>query len=275
VHTDAFLALSANFDLGFFFELVFKPNSAWISGLVITIYASIIAQILGVLLGILSALGGMSRNPLFRAISGLYIWFFRGTPVLVQMALLYFGTPVLLGIDLFPTEIHSFIDIRGAIVAGILALGVNEGAYMSEIVRAGILSVDAGQTEAAKSLGMTYGLTMRRIVLPQALRVIVPPLGNEFNNMLKTTSLMSIIAVGELFRAAQSIASATFRPFEPYLAACVYYLVLTTIWSVVQGWIERRAGAGFAREERPGIVERLFGMRRARAEPPVVGSGGH
>ena len=114
----------------------------------------------------------------------------------------------------------------------LVALGINEGAYMSEIVRAGILSVDPGQTEAAKSLGMTYRLTMSRIVLPQALRVIVPPLGNEFNNMLKTTSLLSIIAVEELFRYAQNINSATFHSFEAFFGIALYYLLLTTIWSL-------------------------------------------
>jgi len=122
------------------------------------------------------------------------------------MFIVYFGTPYLLGgIDLFPRDvIFGVISLRGAVLAGIVALSINEGAYMSEIVRAGIMSVDPGQTEAAKSLGMTYRLTMSRIVLPQALRVIVPPLGNEFNNMLKTTSLMSIIAVEEMFRVAQA-----------------------------------------------------------------------
>ncbi len=147
---------------------------------------------------------------------------------------------------------------------GSLRSGVNEGAYMSEIVRAGILSVDPGQTEAAKSLGMTYRLTMSRIVLPQALRVIVPPLGNEFNNMLKTTSLMSIIGVEELFRVASSIASATFKPFEPLLAAALYYLVLTTIWGVIQARIEKRLGAGTLRNEQPGVWARLLGMTRSR-----------
>ncbi len=175
--------------------------------MVITIYVAVIAQIMGVVLGILSALAGMSKNRTLRAISGVYVWFFRGTPVLVQIFLVYFGTPYLFGgIDLFPNHVHiGFLDLQGAIMAGLVALGINEGAYMSEIVRAGILSVDPGQTEAAKSLGMTYRLTMSRIVLPQALRVIVPPLGNEFNNMIKTTSLLSIIAVGDLFRFAQAM----------------------------------------------------------------------
>jgi polar amino acid transport system permease protein len=258
--------LAVTFDWSFFVDFVFSPSSALIGGLAITIYASVIAQAVGVVLGVLSALAGMARNRLLRTISGVYVWFFRGTPVLVQIFLVYFGTPYLLGIDLFPSDIHTgVIDLRGAVVAGIVALAINEGAYMSEIVRAGILSVDPGQTEAAKSLGMTYRLTMSRIVLPQALRVIIPPLGNEFNNMLKTTSLMSIIAVAEIFRVAQAANSATFKSFEAYFGVALYYLALTTIWSFVQGRIERRLGVSAGREaERQGLVSRLMGFRFGR-----------
>jgi polar amino acid transport system permease protein len=255
--------LAVSFDWDFFLKFVFSPSSALIGGLAITIYASVIAQVSGVILGVLSALAGMSRNRVIRTISGVYVWFFRGTPVLVQIFLVYFGTPYLLGIDLFPSNISAgWVDLRGAVLAGIVALSVNEGAYMSEIVRAGILSVDPGQTEAAKSLGMTYRLTMSRIVLPQALRVIIPPLGNEFNNMFKTTSLLSIIAVSETFRVAQAVNSATFKAFEAYFGVALYYLALTTIWTVVQGMIERRLGVSTGREERPSTLERMFGLRR-------------
>ncbi len=265
-----------HFDGDFFLRFVFQPSPALIGGLAITIYASVVAQLMGIVLGVFSALAGMARNRFFSALSGFYIWVFRGTPVLVQIALLYFGTPYLLGIDLFPRDIHTgIVDLRGAVVAGIVALGVNEGAYMSEIVRAGILSVDPGQTEAAKSLGMTYRLTMSRIVLPQALRVIVPPLGNEFNNMLKTTSLMSVIAVEEIFRVASSTASATFQPFEPLLGVSIYYLALTTIWSVFQGRIEHRLGVSTAREERPGLWSRLVGLSRSREGQGPAPLGGH
>ena len=255
--------ISPHFDTDFFLKFVFSPSTALLGGLAITIYVAVAAQLIGIVLGVLSALAGMARQPILRSISGAYIWFFRGTPVLVQIALLYYGTPYLLGVDLFPLDIHlGGLDLQGAVLAGILALGVNEGAYMSEIVRAGILSVDPGQSEAAKSLGMTYRLTMSRIVLPQALRVIVPPLGNEFNNMLKTTSLLSLIAVEELFRNASSLAAATFKPFEPLLGVSVYYLLLTTIWSTIQGRIERRLGVSTNRDERPSILERTFGLRR-------------
>lgn len=254
---------SFQFDVDFFLRFVFQPSPALLSGLVITVVVAILAQLTGTILGSLSALAGMSRLGVLRALSGTYVWFFRGTPLLVQLFLIYFGTPYLLGgFDLFPREISiGFLDLRGAILAGYVALSINEGAYMSEIVRAGILSVDPGQTEAAKSLGMTYGLTMRRIVLPQALRVIVPPLGNEFNNMLKTTSLMSIIAVEELFRVAQAANSATFKSFEAYFGVALYYLVLTTIWSTIQGVIERRLGASTGRDARQGLAARLLGAR--------------
>ena len=139
-------------------------------------------------------------------------------------------------------NIFGFAVIPGAVQAGIVALGLNEGAYMTEIVRAGIISVDPGQMEAAKSLGMTYGKAMRRIVLPQAARVIIPPLGNEFNNMLKTTSLLVIISVPELYVVFSRKQGNFFAPFEFFLAAAVWYLLLTTIWGVIQAWIERRLG---------------------------------
>jgi len=261
---------SLKFDLDFFLRFVFQPSPALIGGLAITIWVSVLAQLIGTLLGTLSALAGMSRRGIVRSISAVYVWFFRGTPLLVQLFLVYFGTPYLLGFDLFPRDVNlGFIDLRGAILAGLVALSINEGAYMSEIVRAGILSVDPGQTEAAKSLGMTYGLTMRRIVLPQALRVIVPPLGNEFNNMLKTTSLMSIIAVEELFRVAQAANSATFKSFEAFFGVALYYLALTTIWSAIQGRIERRLGVGSQREAQPGLWLRLVARRSPRAGGPA------
>jgi polar amino acid transport system permease protein len=281
VNVGAFLAvqnLQFQFDLQFFLDFVFHPSPALIGGLVITIYVAVIAQLMGVVLGILSALAGMSKNRVLRGISGVYVWFFRGTPVLVQIFLVYFGTPYLLGgIDLFPNHILlGPIDVHGAIMAGLVALGVNEGAYMSEIVRAGVMSVDPGQTEAAKSLGMTDRLTMSRIVLPQAMRVIVPPLGNEFNNMIKTTSLLSIIAVGDLFRVAQIVNSATFHSFEAFFGVALYYLLLTTIWSWIQSRIERRLGQSTRGDEGETFWGRMTGFGRKRVAPAdATGIGFH
>jgi len=227
------------------------------NGLIVTIMVSIIAQLIGVLLGLFSALGKMSSVPPIRWLSDAYIWYFRGTPLLVQMALLFFGLGVTHIYD-FP-DIHiGFIVISGAIQAGTLALGVNEGAYMAEIVRAGIESIDPGQLEAAKSLGMTYATAMRRIILPQALKVIIPPLGNEFNNMMKTTSLMEVISASELFFAYTQINAQLFKPFELFIAASLYYLALTTIWAFIQSRIEASLGERKSVVKTPGMFERLF-----------------
>ena len=148
---------------------------------------------------------------------------------------------------------------------------------MTEIVRAGIIAVDAGQMEAAKSLGMSYGKAMRRIVLPQAARIIVPPLGNEFNNMLKTTSLLVVISVPELFVIFSILngnGPTSFHPFELFLAAAVWYLMLTTIWSIIQGRIERRLAKGTpgaASNDGPGFAARLLGVRGPGTSGPSVG----
>jgi polar amino acid transport system permease protein len=253
------------FDPAEFLNFTFTWRDVLIGAIVTTLLMAIVAQIIGVLLGLIAALAGRSRNPLVKAISVIYVWFFRGTPVLVQIYLLYFGLPYLLGIDPFPKQYGSLPElIGGGFVAVTLALGVNEGAYMSEIIRAGILSVDSGQAEAAKSLGMTPRKTMQRIILPQALRVIIPPLGNEFNNMIKTTSLASVVGVTELVLLAQNRYGATFQPFEPLLGICVFYLAMTTIWGIIQGRIERRLGAGTRSEDVPGFWSRMTGAGRGR-----------
>src|SRR2546430_1188171 len=175
----------------------------------------------------------MSRLWPFRVLSGTYVLIFRGTPVLVQIFLIYLALnlPSLhLGVGTIPAEA----------VAGIVALAINEGAYMREIIRAGIDAIDKGQMEAAKSVGMTYRLAMRRVVLPQAARVIVPPLGNEFNNMLKTTSLLFFIGVYEIFGDADVHYSTTFQPVEYFLAVSFWYLMLTTGWTLIQAQIEKK-----------------------------------
>jgi polar amino acid transport system permease protein len=229
-------------------------------GLIVTILVSVIAQMMGVILGLFAALGKMTKFTPFRWIADAYIWFFRGTPLLVQMMLLYYGLGVT-HIYNFP-DIHLFgLTIAGAIQAGVLALGINEGAYMAEIVRAGIQAVDAGQMEAAKSLGMNFGLAMRRIVLPQAAKVIIPPLGNEFNNMMKTTTLMTVIAAGELFYGYEQINAQLFKPFELFLDASIYYLAMTTVWSFIQSRIEDSLGERKAIEKQPGLFDRLTGLR--------------
>ncbi len=231
-------------------------------GLIVTILVSIIAQLVGVLLGLLAALAKMSKFPLFRWLADAYIWYFRGTPLLVQMFLLFFGFGVTHIYD-FP-DIHiSIATISGAIQAGTVALAINEGAYMAEIVRAGIEAIDPGQMEAAKSLGMTYGQAMRRIVLPQATKVIIPPLGNEFNNMMKTTSLLVTLGGADLFYAFTQINAIIFRPFELFIAASFYYLVLTTVWTFIQARIEAGLGERKAIQRQPGMLQRIFTTGRA------------
>src|ERR1035437_3475756 len=225
------------------FTSIFQPDGTIINGLWLTIGISVIAQVLGVFLGIAAALARMSKIWPFRVIANLYIWFFRGTPLIVQLTFLFYGL-LISHVVVWPTIAFGPFVIAAEVFAGTLILGVNEGAYMAEIVRAGILAVDPGQTAAAKSLGMKYGQPMSRIVLPQAARVIIPPLGNEFNNMLKTTSLLSALSIFELYTTFESKATTTFLYFEYFVACCAWYLLLTTIWGFVQAWIERRFSRG-------------------------------
>jgi polar amino acid transport system permease protein len=240
-------------------ERIFHPDHAFVRALYTTIYISIAAQFFGVVLGLMAALMRMSRLWPLRLLSGIYVLVLRGTPVIVQIFFVYFGANLLLGVDLFPRTVDfGLFQLSGAAFAGIVALAINEGAYMREIIRAGIDSIDKGQMEAAKSLGMTYRLGMRRIVLPQAARVIVPPLGNEFNNMMKTTSLLAFIGVYELFQDADIHYSSTFKPVEYFAAVAFWYLVLTTVWSFVQAWIERRLAVS-ERGEEESLWERVTG----------------
>jgi polar amino acid transport system permease protein len=185
-------------------QRIFHPDHVFFRALYTTVYIAVVAQVMGVLLGLVAALMRTSKVWPLRFLSGLYVLIFRGTPLLVQIFFIYYGVNLLLGFTLIPNSLNlGLFRLDGAVVAGILALGVNEGAYMREIIRAGIDSIDRGQMEAAKSLGMRYGLAMRRIILPQAARVIIPPLGNEFNNMLKTTSLVFTTGVYEMFSDAE------------------------------------------------------------------------
>jgi polar amino acid transport system permease protein len=227
---------------------IFHPNNVFARALWVTIYISVVSQAAGVLLGLLAALMRMSRLAPLRLLSGIYVWVFRGTPVLVQIFFIYVTVNL-------PSLNLGIWNVPSEALTGIVALSVNEGAYMREIIRAGIDSIDKGQMEAAKSVGMRYGQAMRRIVLPQAARVIVPPLGNEFNNMLKTTSLLSIIGVYELFADAQQGYSASFKS-EYYVAVALWYLVLTTAWTFIQASIERRL-AKSERGEELSFRERL------------------
>jgi polar amino acid transport system permease protein len=248
---------SLDFDPDVVWRFLF--NSVILEGLQRTIIVAIAAQVLGVAMGIASALMRMSKNPLLNIPANLYVWFFRGTPLLIQLLFWYNGVPQLFDNPDITRELTSFR-------VAVFALGVNEGAYMTEIVRAGIESVEGGQMDAAKSLGMTYAKAMRRIILPQALRVIVPPTGNEFIAMLKNSSLCFAIGLVELTNASRSIYSVNFKFMELLAVASIWYLGMTTVFSVLQAELEARLAVGL--RERPptlfGRVTEAFGAGRAK-----------
>jgi polar amino acid transport system permease protein len=222
----------------------------------------------------------LSTNLLLTGSSWTYIWFFRGTPLIVQI-IFFFNIAALyplidLGIPFGPSFIH--IDANEVItpfVAGLLALSLNEGAYMSEIVRAGVISVDEGQTEASKALGMTRMQTMRRVVLPQAMRVIIPPTGNETISMLKNSALVSVIAVTELLYSAQLIYSVNYKTIPLLIVASIWYLAATTVLSIGQYYLERHYGRGTTRQQAPTLFEQirrgvLPGRSHVPPQPPDV-----
>ncbi len=254
---------AVQFDWGLFFQRVFEPGGQFWHGLLITISVAIVAQIIGVVLGGVTVAMSRSWAPL-RLLSFTYVLIFRGTPLIVQVFFLYFGADIL-GFTLFPREVGIFgLNIQGAIVAGICALAICEGAYMSEIIRAGINSVDKGQMESALSIGMTRRIAMLHIVVPQAARTIVPPLGNQFNGMIKATSLLAFIGVTEIFQDAQITYAANFQPVEVLAAVAVWYLILTCGWTLIQIQIERKLGVSEKETSIP-FTRRAFGLQTRRA----------
>jgi len=226
-----------------------------LEGLRATVVLAVAAQATGVVLGVVFAVLRLSKNVVASWVAAFYIWFFRGTPVLVQLFFWYNGVPsvwkrITIGVPFTHLTLYSArtVDFMTPFMAAFLGLALNEGAYMAEIVRAGILSVDEGQVEAAQALGMTPLLTMRRIVLPQAMRVIVPPTGNEFISMLKTTSLAEAITYGELLRRASDIYSSNLEVVPLLVVASIWYLVLTTVAGTGQYFLERRFARGRGRD---------------------------
>lgn len=225
-------------------EYLFWPTILW--GLVNTIWMSIACMALGLAIGVLCAIARGSPNPVLRYSAAGYAWFFRGTPVILQL-LIWFNLALVfprLGIPGVWTG--RTVDIITPVAATLLGLGLNEGAYISEIVRGGMLSVDSGQHEASKSIGMSYMTSLRRIILPQAMRVIVPPLGNEFIALIKFTSLASIIGFSDLLRNAQDVYYMNAKVIELLMVAAFWYLVVVTLLSLAQSVLERRFGRGFA-----------------------------
>jgi polar amino acid transport system permease protein len=256
--------------------LVTNPSFQWgdvrhyltdahiLGGLVSTIELTIAAMAIGIAGGVILALMRLSSNPLVSTASRLYVWFFRGTPVLVQLIFWYnlqlLTGKISLGIPFGPA--FAAFDTNALIttyIAAVLGLGLNEAAYMSEIVRAGILSVEEGQNDAALALGMGHLQVMRRIVLPQALRVIIPPTGNETISMLKATSLVSIIAVTDLLKATEDISNANYKVIPLLMVGSSWYLIVTTVLSAGQSYVEWYFGRG---SSRPGPAMPLHLLRR-------------
>jgi polar amino acid transport system permease protein len=230
-----------NFDVDFFLRyLLHPPDMIW-QGLGVTIEVAIIAQLAGVILGLGIALARLSKVSIIRRCAALYSWAWRGTPILVQLLIVYTGIAAA-GIYRYPDMIIGPIVVPGAMQAALLTLSLNEAAYMGEIFRAALQAIDRGQIDAARAIGMRPSTALRWIILPQAARIVVPPLGNEFTLMIKGTSLLSVIGVRELFGTVQDINSATFRTFELFLIAAIWYLILTTALSVAQRALEARLG---------------------------------
>ena len=247
------MAINDNIDWSVFAQ--YFTAQGILRGLGITLLLTVIAMVVGIVLGVLLAVSRLSSNRVLTYVAQGYIWLFRGTPLLVQL-LLWFNLALFfprLGLGDFSVDTNMVIT---PMVAAILGLGLNEGAYMAEIVRGGIQSVDKGQVEAASALGIRKRRIMRRIILPQAMRVIIPPIGNNLITMLKMTSLVSVIAVPDLLNRAQVIAARNFYVFEMLLVATVWYLIFTTIFTVLQAQIEKRFARGFSTDH-PRIGKRL------------------
>ncbi|MEU5082161.1 MULTISPECIES: amino acid ABC transporter permease [Streptomyces] len=212
-----------------------------------TLLLTVLSMLIGIVGGIILAVMRLSKNPVTSAIAWFYIWFFRGTPVLVQLFLWFNLGLVFEYINLMPIYKDYWSSFMTPLLTALLGLGLNEAAYMAEICRAGLLAVDEGQTEAAHALGMSHGKTLRRVVIPQAMRVIVPPTGNEVINMLKTTSLVAQVQFSELFRYAQDIGQNSGAPVEMYFLAAAWYLIMTSVLSVGQYYLERYYARGSSR----------------------------
>jgi polar amino acid transport system permease protein len=215
-------------DVALDFSIIPGILPALLLGTRLTVELAVIAVAIGLIIGSFAGIARVGGNRVARIVTSVYVDFIRGTPLLVQLFLVYFGLPTLIRRPVPP------------FIAAITAMGVNSGAYIAEIVRAGIQSVDRGQMEAARSLGLTYSQSMRYIIFPQALRRIIPPLGNEFIAMLKDSSLVSVIALEELLRKGQVVITRTFRPFEVYMVVALIYLAMTLAISMLVAWSERR-----------------------------------
>ena len=237
-------------------------DSSVLAGIRTTLWLTVASMAIGLFIGVVIAVMRLSTNPIVSGAAWLYVWIFRGTPVLVQL-LFWANIGALLpmigiGVPFGPQFVSwKTFDLVPSVMAALLGLGLNEGAYMSEIVRAGILSVDEGQAEAATALGLSRMQTLRRIVLPQAMRVIVPPFGNETISMLKTTSLVAYVPYYELLFSVQNIYTRTYQVMPMLIMASLWYLLMSSILTVGQYYIERHFAKGATRNLPPTPIERL------------------
>lgn len=248
-------------------------NGGILAGLLRTLYLTAAAMAIGIVGGTVLALMRLSKSWVLSSAASAYIWFFRGTPLLVQILFWFniasFIPRISIGIPFGPSFVSASTNaLVTTLVAALLGLGLNEAAYMSEIVRAGIVSVDAGQTEAALALGMTKRLTFRRIVLPQAMRIIMPPTGNQTIGMLKGTSLVSVISLPELLYSVQEVYARNFETIPLLVVASLWYLIVTSVLSVGQHFVERRFRRGQERNVKTTLRERLR-TRQLSTAPPV------
>ncbi|MGK5529660.1 amino acid ABC transporter permease [Streptomyces sp. URMC 129] len=214
-----------------FFSFLRSP--ALLHGAWTTVWLTAVSMGLGLVLAVVVAWGRASALRPVRMVTGFYVWLMRGTPLLVQLVIIYTGLP----------QVGIRLDVVTAALTGLV---LNEAAYLSEIVRSGFLSVPRGQTEAARALGMSPARVFRVVLFPQALRIMVPSLGNSFNGLLKTTTLVSVISVEELLRQTQYAVQVNFRVLEGLTAAALYYLAMTTLWDFFQRRLEARVGRGYA-----------------------------
>lgn len=222
-----------------------------LNGLVFTLVMTVLAMGLGLASGVLFAIFKLSPNPVLRGVAELYIWLFRGTPLLLQLLLWFNLALVFPNIGIPGVMAWRTVDVMTPFVATLLALGLNQGAYTAEVVRGGILSIDVGQTEAARAIGMTRLTTLRRIVLPQAMRVIIPPVGNEVVSMVKLTAMASVIQFPDILRSAQTIYYANGMVIELLLVASVWYLAVVTLLSIGQIFLERYFSRSQSRRKAP------------------------
>jgi polar amino acid transport system permease protein len=239
-----------NFDTAIFWQAL--TSQTFRDGAITAIALTVVSQLTAVVLGLVLALMRASSNRLLRAASWTYVWIFRAIPTLVQLLFVWNALP-----QLFPALKENWFS---SFLAAWLALSMNEGAYMAEIIRSGLLAVDEGQQLAARALGMTPRSVFRRVVLPQVIRVIIPPTANEFITMLKITSLASAISLQELLTYTQQSISITFRFAEYYAAAALYYLVIVSVFMALQAWLERRFLWSSQRGEQGRLVTALRGM---------------